>query len=216
MKGLALCLVLACAGCSVTPAPVWKTDTRAALDAFTETWLQGNSRAADRYFREARASASGTGRPDVVARVELYRCAIGTAGLDFDACAGATAMREDMSAEDAAYAAFLEGRLDASQVPGLPERYRSVAQARDDSARLKALHGIDDPVSRLVAAGALFRASQLAPDGLNLAIDTASEQGWRRPLAAYLTVQLKRAEEAGDTAAAAALKKRIELVAPRE
>ena len=212
MRAWIMCLLLVCAGCSVAPAPAWKADTRAALDAFTEAWLQGNSRAADRYFREARASASGTGRPDVVARVELYRCAIGTAALDFDACAGAAAMREDLAAEDVAYADFLKGRIEPRHAGKLPEQYRQVAQANDDAGRIHALRGIEDPVSRLVAAGALFHGANLSPEGLALAADTASEQGWRRPLAAYLGVQLKRAEDAGDAAAATALKKRIDLV----
>jgi len=39
-----------------------------------------------------------------------------------------------------------------------------------------------------------------------------SSQGWRRPLLAWLGVQLKRAEQAGDSETAARLKRRMELV----
>ena len=70
---------------------------------------------------------------------------------------------------------------------------------------------MEDPVSRLVAAGALFRAGELSPDGVALAVDVASEQGWRRPLLAWLNVQLKLAEERGDAAAVEAIRKRLTL-----
>ncbi len=71
---------------------------------------------------------------------------------------------------------------------------------------------IADPVSRLVAAGALFRLAQLSPDGLGTAVETASAQGYRRPLLAYLNVQAKRVEAAGDSATLEAIRKRIDLV----
>jgi len=87
-----------------------------------------------------------------------------------------------------------------------------VASARDDVARNKAMQQIADPVSRLVAAGALFRLAQLSPDGLSAAIETASEQGYRRPLLAYLNVKARLAQSAGDTAALQSIQKRIELV----
>ena len=43
-------------------------------------------------------------------------------------------------------------------------------------------------------------------------LDISSKEGWRRPLLAWLGVQLKRAEAAGDSETAARLKRRIELV----
>jgi len=212
MRMPAAALLIACAGCAVAPAPAWQADTRDALDAFTAAYLAGNSRTADRYFRDARSSIGGTGRPDLVARVDLYRCAIGTAALDYEACTAADANQGDLAESDRAYAGFLAGKPAPADVGKLPDQYQSVAGAKDDGARLKALRDIDEPVSRLVAAGALFRAQQLSPDGLAVAVDTASDQGWRRPLAAYLNVQLKLAEQGGDAAAVAALRKRIDLV----
>ena len=45
-----------------------------------------------------------------------------------------------------------------------------------------------------------------------LAVDTASAQGWRRPLLAWLRLQQLRAERAGDATEALRLGRRIELV----
>ena len=94
----------------------------------------------------------------------------------------------------------------------LPEQYRAVAQARDAGDRNRAMQQIADPVSRLVAAGALFRLAQLSPQGLSAAVDTASAQGYRRPLLAYLNVQARLAESNGDAAALQSIRKRIDLV----
>jgi hypothetical protein len=73
------------------------------------------------------------------------------------------------------------------------------------------LKAIDDPLSRLVAIGVLFQRGGASPEAIALAVDTASAQGWRRPLLAWLGVQLELAETAGDTAAAEQLRRRIAL-----
>ncbi len=64
-----------------------------------------------------------------------------------------------------------------------------------------------------MAAGVLFRRAAIAPEGIAVAVETASAQGWRRPLLAWLGVQHNRAEAAGDRQAAEAIRRRIQLVA---
>ena len=66
--------------------------------------------------------------------------------------------------------------------------------------------------ARLVAAGVLFQAGRASPDLLALAVDTASAQGWRRPLLAWLGVQARRAEAAGAVDEAARIRRRMALV----
>jgi len=62
-----------------------------------------------------------------------------------------------------------------------------------------------------VAAGVMFRAGRASPAVLQQAVDTASSQGWRRPLLAWLGVQLQLAEKGGDLASAERLRRRIAL-----
>ena len=59
---------------------------------------------------------------------------------------------------------------------------------------------------------ALLQTGQANPATVAQAADTASSQGWRRPLLAWLGVQLQRATQAGQTAEVAHLSRRIELV----
>lgn len=179
-------------GCSsAPPPPEWRANAHGALQSFERRFLAGDSRAAAAEFTRARAEIGATGRADLVARAELLRCALRVASLEFDDCPGFEAMRRDAALQDIAYAEYLAGR---GPRPG-------AANA-------------EDPLPRLVAAGVLMRGAKLAPDGIATAVDTASAQGWRRPLLAWLGVQLKRAEQAGDSEAAARLKRRIELASP--
>jgi hypothetical protein len=203
-------LLCACAGGPTVPE--WQSQSHAALERFTQHYLEGNLQLAQRDFTEARAAVAATGRPELAARVELVRCALGTAALDHDACMTFDTARIDATAEDRAYGDFVVGRLDESDAARLPAQYHGVARTGDDVARSKAMQQIEDPVSRLVAAGVLFRLGQLSPDGLGSAVDTASAQGYRRPLLAYLNVQAKGAESAGDAQALQAIRKRIDLV----
>jgi len=98
--------------------------------------------------------------------------------------------------------------LQPQDIALLPAPQRAAAAAGADAAALKA---VADPLSQLVAAGVLFRAGRASPAVLQQAVDTASGQGWRRPLLAWLGVQLQLAEKGGDSEAAARLRRRIAL-----
>ena len=75
-----------------------------------------------------------------------------------------------------------------------------------------AIAAIEDPLSRLVAAGAALRAGRADAKTPVVATDTASGQGWRRPLLAWLLLRERQARAAGDEAQAQALQRRIDIV----
>ena len=76
------------------------------------------------------------------------------------------------------------------------------------------LAAVDDAQSRLIAAAVLLRRGQATPGVISAAVETASGQGWRRPLLAWLKVQQQRASAAGASDEAARIQRRIDLVAP--
>ncbi len=215
-----LTLLAACG--NTPPAPDWQGNALGAVKSFTSAYLAGDSKVADFEFARGRTEISATGRPDLVARVELVRCAVRLASLELDTCAAAQLKTPDLAAPERAYALFLDvGQagsaptgarvLDASQIALLPEQHRPMFSARDDSARVATLSTMTDPLARLVAAGVLFGQGQLPPAGVEVAVNTASEQGWRRPLLAWLGVQLKLAQNGGDAAASARIQRRIHV-----
>lgn len=205
---LAAGLLAACG--SRPPTPDWQMNAHDSMQRAGAAWLAGDSRIEAAEFGRARANVARTGRADLLARVELTRCAWRVASLVFEDCAGYAPLAADAGAAERAYAAWLAGTLAAGEAALLPEQHRGVAA----SGSAEALARIDDPVARLVAAGALLRGGRATPAVFEVAIETASAQGWRRPLLAWLTMQAQRAEAAGDTAAAARLRRRIELIAP--
>jgi hypothetical protein len=203
-------LLTACAG--KPPPPDWQPNAKAATDQFVAAYLSGNTRVESAALERARSETARTGRADLVARVELTRCAAQVASLEFGPCAGFEPLRADAGAPERAYADYLLARVSPSDIALLPEPQRAVAAGGANSAaNVAALTGIADPLSKLVAAGVLFQESRADPQVIALAIDTASLQGWRRPLLAWLGVELKRAEQAGASDDAQRLRRRIAL-----
>ena len=193
------------AGCASKPAPPsWQPNAKDALDGFTDDYLRGNTAAANAEFARARRETTSTGRADLVAQVELVRCATLAAALEFDECPGFAALALDATAQQRAYAAYLAGRWEGIDAAALPEQHRAVVATGS-------LAAVADPLSKLVAAGALFKAGRIKPGDIEVATETASAQGWRRPLLMWLGVQAQRAEAAGNMAAAEQIKRRIAL-----
>ena len=198
------------AACAATPPPDWELLAHGALRNFENATLRGETRIAEAEFERARAEIVRTGRPDLLARAQLLRCALRVASLEFDDCPGFSALAQDADAESRAYAAYLGGHWDALEPAMLPAQHRAVVSYR--GAPAGALGAIEDPLSRLVAAGVLLRTARIVPADVAAAVDTASSQGWRRPLLAWLGVQARRAQAAGDAQAAARIQRRIDLV----
>src|SRR4051812_6868730 len=181
-----LALTLLLAGCGGTLPPQWQSDAAQAMASFQRAYLTGDTARADAEFKAARSQLASTGRGDLVARAELVRCAARSASLEFDDCPDFFALKDSAGAEELRYAEYLAGR----------GRYA----------------GSDDPLSRLVAESVRFRTGGIDPAGIARAVDVASAQGWRRPLLAWLGVQLKRAEAAGDNETAERIRRRMALV----
>jgi len=180
-----LALIALLAGCSSTQPPQWQSDAAQAMASYQRAYLTGDTAHAEAEFKAARSQLASTGRADLVARAELVRCAARSASLEFDDCPGFVALK-DATPENVRYADYLLGK----------SSYR----------------GTDEPLSRLVAESVRFRSGGIDPAGIARAVEIASAQGWRRPLLAWLGVQLKRAEAAGDNETAEQIRRRMALV----
>lgn len=200
-------LLLLCACASKPPIPDWQLNTQSAMDRSVNAYLAGNTRIETLEFDKARSEIARTGRPELMARAELLRCAGRVASLVFEACSGFERLRQDANPPERAYADYLGARVQPLDISLLPPQQRAAA-----SADVTSLKNMADPLSRLVAAGVLFQTGQVSPAIMALAVDTASTQGWRRPLLAWLQVQAQRAEQAGDLAESGRLRRRIALV----
>ncbi len=199
------------AGCGSKPrAPDWQMNAHDTLERYVKAYMSGNARIEAAEFERARTELESTGQPALVARAELTRCAVRVASLMLEPCVGFEKLRGDAPAPERAYADYLAGRIAPPEIALLPPQHRAAAATSGDAAAVKA---IEDPLSRLIAAGVLFRTGRASPEVLVLASDTASAQGWRRPLLAWLGVQATRAERAGAVQEAQRLRRRMALAA---
>jgi hypothetical protein len=211
---LIVAAALALAGCASKPVPpAWKSNAADALKGYSDAYLKGNSSIAESEFARARTEIASTGRPDLVAFAELVRCATRVASLEYDDCPGFAALAQDATAGERAYAAYLAGRWQGLDPSLLPEQHQAVVRTGPGQGA-GVLAAIADPLSRMVAAGALMQAGRITPGDMVVATETASGQGWRRPLLMWLGIALKRAQAAGDTAEAARIQRRIDVALP--
>jgi len=220
LQSFLLATTLLLGACASRPQPPdWQLNSQGSMDRSITAYLEGNGRVEVAEFERARSEIARTGRIDLLARIELMRCAGRVASLVVDsssACLAFQPLRADASAAERAYADYLDARLAPQDVPLLPVQHRATATATATvvagAAVDAALQSIGDPLARLVAAGVLFRQSRAGPAVISNAIDTASAQGWRRPLLAWLHVQLQRVEAVGASEEAQRLRRRITLV----
>ena len=202
------CVLAACS--SRPPTPDWQMNAQSSMQRFTSAYLSGDTRVETLEFARARAEIARTGRPDLMARAELLRCATRVASLVVEPCAGFEGLREDAAPAERAYANFLAGKATAQDAALLPEAQRATVAAGANAD--VALKEMKDPLSQLVAAGVLFQTGRATPATIALATDTASAQGWRRPLLAWLMVQAQRAGQAGAADEVARIRRRIMVV----
>lgn len=235
MKKIALVIPALLAACGNNPpVPDWQMNAQSSIERSTAAYMSGNARVEEAEYRRAREALASTGKVDLMIRAELIRCAAHVAALAYDDCPGYAKLSQDAGPADSAYAAYLAGRATAADAALLPEQHKAVAAAiasagsassprsaadagvpaasSGDAAAASAAQAIADPLSKLVASGVLLRAGKASPQTLADAVDTASAQGWRRPLLAWLGVQAMRAEKSGDDAEAQRIKRRIALV----
>jgi hypothetical protein len=199
------------AGCASKPrAPDWEMNAHDSLERYVKAYMAGDARVEASEFARARAQLESTGQPGLVARAELTRCALRVASLVLEPCDGFERLRDDSPAPERAYANYLAGHTVPPDVALLPPAHRAIAAGQAETASLQA---IEDPLARMIAAGVLFRTGRASPPVLALAVDTASAQGWHRPLLAWLGVQAARAEQAGAVEEARRLRRRIEIIA---
>ena len=211
-KALAAISVIALAACSSQPpAPDWALAAESATQKATAAYLQGQQRVEALQWQKARDAVASTGQPALAAKVELMRCAAQVASLEWDDCPAYEALAQDAAKEDQAYARYLQGRAQPADIELLPEAQRSVARQLGSAGGIASVE-IKDPLSNLVAAGVQLRSGRASPALLQQAVDAASAQGWRRPLMAWLLLQLKSEQQAGNSDKAAQLERRLKLL----
>lgn len=207
LAALPLSVLLACS--NNPPAPDWAVNAQGGAQRAVAAYLGGNMRVARLEQQRARDEVASTAAPERLARLELVFCALEVASAEFNPCPGYQRVAQDAAAPERAYARYLLGQATATDAALLPEAHRALVTGTADATGLSA---VADPLSRLVAAGVLLRRGRATPGVFTVAVDTASAQGWRRPLLAWLKLAQQQAQAAGQTEEAARLQRRLDLL----
>ncbi len=216
MKRLLPLIILLVVGCASVEIPSWTFASFNYLENYKQNFLIGKDDMAELHFQKAEEEIKKSGDINILAKAYLTRSALHAAVLE------PVPDREYLRladigtmAENRHYLLFLQGafpRVDGSLIP---EQYRDTLQAiRKGEIRVigTALAKIENPLSRLVATGVVVAAGYQDENTLQNAIDTASKNGWKRALLAYLRTIQSFYEKNAEKDKAARIRKVIELI----
>ena len=209
---VAAAALLVLAACSHTPPPPdWQLNARGSAERAVDAWLSGNTRVAEAEWRLAERETRRTADPTSLARLALLRCAAQVASLQLGPCEAFVPFAADAAEAERAYDRYLRAQASAADAPLLPPAQRPLV-ALDAVALSARLPQVADPLSRLVAASVAFQRGQASPALVAQAVDTASAQGWTRPLMAWLMAQRDLARQAGQADEVARIERRLALL----
>lgn len=215
-KTLFVIVALLICGCSGAPVPVWKDNASRQLEEYKTNFLSGKEGAAEPHFLKARREIAASNDLNLLAIAYLTKYALHTASLEsFEAGEFAKLQRLEPNQSNMAYCHFLKGNLSAVDVKMLPARYTGVMKAaagKDVTMAAREIAAMDDPLSRLVACGVWVKYMPYDEKILQIGINTAAANGWRRPLWAYLSKLQIYYLEHGEESKAGAIKDRLELL----
>ncbi|MBP7017742.1 MAG: hypothetical protein KBB23_11265 [Smithella sp.] len=207
-------LICACGGAG--HIPVWKEKAYSQLDEYKTSFLTGREASTEPHFEKARKEIGAGNDLGLLTVAYLTKYALHTASLEpFDASEFAKLYRLEPHPADMAYCHFLKGNFSAVDTKELPARYAGVLKAasgKDAATAGREIAAIDDPLSRLIACGVWTRYLPADEAILKIGIDTASANGWRRPLWAYLERLQNYYLENGDQAKANSVSERLKLL----
>lgn len=212
-----LFLLLLMAGCSSKPAPVWIAAGHKQLETFKQDFLTDRSPViTEIHFRNAVEEMKKGGDADLLGKAWLTRMALQIAVLtETDAGDYPKIEAAEAVPANANFYRFLKGDTAAVNVSLLPESYRpfwETVRNGDAAKTAAAIAAIDDPLSRLIASGLAVRHEREKEEILRTAVVTASQNGWKRALRAWLERLKSFHQTAGEAAKASAIQSRIDLM----
>jgi hypothetical protein len=189
-KLLAITLLILISACSSQPIPQWKDTSSRELENYKVNFLADKEDATEPHFVKAKKAISGNNDLTLLAKVYLTKYALHTAALEnFDDSDFIRIDKLQPNAGNRTYHDFLKGNFTAVIAGRLPSNYSGLLPLitnKDLPAAAHEIAAIKNPISRLIACGVWVKYLSADESILQLAIDTAAGNGWKRPLWAYL------------------------------
>ncbi len=204
-------------GCgSSKPVPDWTDASFNQLDNYKKSYLSGKELIAEAYFNKAVDEIKSSGDLDILARAYLTKYACQVAVLEaFDDREYLKIEAVEPVLQNKNFHGFLKGAFDNVDEKLLPQQYEGFLRAfksgkKEDVAR--EISKMDNPLSKLIAVGLLVKKNKVEEIDLKLAIDIASQNGWKKPLLAYLGKLQSFYKTNNEPDKAAHVEERIQLI----
>ncbi|MGZ3592617.1 MAG: hypothetical protein ACXWL9_02135 [Syntrophales bacterium] len=181
-------LLLGCG--SSKPVPDWTGASFNQLDNYKKSYLSGKESIAEAYFNKAVDEIKSSGDLDILAKAYLTKYACQVAVLEtFDDREYLRIDAVEPVLQNKNFYNFLKGAFDNVDENLLPQQYEGFLKAfksgkKEDVAR--EISTMDNPLSKLIVVGLLVKKNRDTETDLKLAIDIASQNGWKKALLAYL------------------------------
>lgn len=214
MRSFFVLLLLLLVSCGAGHIPSWKQNAAADTVNFIESSFVGNESYASKYFDKMLEDFRMTVDPDEIVKAYLTKCVTEFALLEYSDCREVEEMLPLLkNKENIAYYSFVSGK--ARSAEEVPEKYReifNISKNCDVEKANSALSSEKDQVTRLVKAAAVAKTGCYDAKTADIALNTASKEGWKKAALKYLALQLAYFEKHGDRQNAELIKKRMELV----
>ncbi|WP_284214497.1 hypothetical protein [Comamonas jiangduensis] len=194
------------------PAPDWALEAQSASERAVKAYLQGDTRVAEAEWRKAFAQVSATGQPSQMARLALLQCAAQVAALEFTDCPHYQGYAAGAQPAEQAYARYLQVQHTAQDVALLPKAQQDMARQLLAGQAGQSAPAAEATLSQLTAAGVAVRAGHLELAGVQQAVQLASAQGWRRSVMAWLLLEQRLHQAAGNAAGVQAVELRLQVL----
>jgi hypothetical protein len=199
--------------CGAGHIPVWKQNAAADIANFVDSSFVGNEVYAAKYFDKMLEDFRMTVDPDEIVKAYLARCAVNFALFDYSDCGEVAGMLPLLkNQENVKYYNFVSGKVHRAE--DVPEKYRdivNISQKCDVKKANSELLSEKDPTTILIETSFFIKNGCYNAETTDIAVNTASREGWRKAALKYLALQLNYFEKHGEKQKAEFVKKRMEL-----
>ena len=217
MKKLSvIILILLICACGSKEIPEWKDTSSKQLESYKHYFLTNKESTSEPHFVKAKKAIARSNDLNLLGTAYLTRYALHISVLeDFDDTDFLRINKIQPDVKNYSYYNFIKGNFPAADNSLLPAHYSKLlkpAQNKDLAAAVREINNIDDPLSRLVACGVWVKYLPYDENILQIAINTAADNGWGKPLFAYLSKLQQYYLDHNETFKAESIKERLDLL----
>ena len=186
------------------------------MESYKHYFLTDKESPSEPHFVKAKKSIARSNDLNLLGTAYLIKYGLYISVLeDFDDADFLRINKLQPDATNFSYYNFIKGNFLAADNSLLPAHYSILlkwARNKDLAMAVREISSIDDPLSRLVACGVWVKYLPYDENILQIAIITAADNGWGKPLFAYLTKLQQYYLDHNETAKAESTKERLELL----